>query len=315
MSEEGDIPPTYRPGTLTAESEATVDKADPQEYSENLLGQNFIERATDLATKGRRYVEDPSDAPEDVEVEQGPQGGYYYETGSSGDDPDVGDDTPDTADGETLWEAELATNYSEGDNIVVDTERVGEIEGTIPEGGLDFLEYDELIIQDTQGQEHTIPVGDIQGLEQQGGGDGEAVDTDRGLGETEVADAVSEGVVDLRAEDEIPQEAANEMAEELAANLDSDPDATDVYGVMTNWMEEEGIAEQVSMATAEGLAEEIRDNLRERNKAEEEKGADPKDEDVQEAAEYLAQELGGDVEPGDVVDAVQSDRRVQPDDE
>lgn len=314
MSEDEDIPIAYKPGTLTGESEATVDKADAEEYSENLLGQNFIERATEVATKGRRYVEDPSDAPEDVEVEQGPQGGYYYETGSSGDEG--GSEDSNTADGETLWEAELATNYNEGDNVVVDTERVGEIEGTIPEGGLDFLEYDELIIEDTQGNDHVIPTGDIQGIEPRGGsGEGEAVDTDQGLGETEALDAISEGVVDLRAEDEIPQEAADEMAEELAANLDSEPDATDVYGVMTNWLEEEGLAEQVSMATAEGLAEEIRDNLRANAEWEEEKGADPKDEDVQEAAEYLAQELGGDVEPNDVLDAVQTNRRVQPDDE
>jgi len=214
MSEEEDISPAFKPGSLSGESEATVDKADPQVYSENLLGQNFIERATELV-KDRRYVEDPSDAPEDVEVEQGPQGGYYYETGSSGDDPDVADDTPDTADGETLWEAELATNYEEGDEVVVDTERVGELEGRIPEGGLDFLEYDELILETNDGKEHTIPVGDIQGLEPQG----------------------------------------------------------------------------------------------------EEKGADPKDPDMQEAAEYLAQELGGDVEPQDVLDAVQTHRRVQPDDE
>lgn len=37
--------------------------------------------------KGRRYVDDPSEAPEGVEVQEGPQGGYFYETdGASGDD-------------------------------------------------------------------------------------------------------------------------------------------------------------------------------------------------------------------------------------
>lgn len=184
-----------------------------KEYIKNLFGEKFKESAEVI--KDRRYVEDPSDAPEGVNVEQGPQGGYYYETGSSGDDSDVDDNTPDTADGETLWEAELATNYEEGDEVVVDTERVGEIEGRIPQGGLDFLEYDELIIEDGDGNEHSIPTGDIQGLEEKG----------------------------------------------------------------------------------------------------ESKGADPKDPDMREAAEYLAQELGGDVEPEDVLDAVQTHRRVQPDDE
>lgn len=238
MSEEEDIPITYKPGTLSGKSEPSVDKADTEEYSENLLGRKFIERATEVA-KDRRYVDDPSDAPDDVDVEQGPQGGHYYETGSSGDE-EGSNNTPNTSDGETLWEAELATNYDEGDSVVVDTERVGEIEGTIPEGGLDFLEYDELVVEDTEGTEHIIPTEEIQGLESQGG-----------------------------KADKRMREVMDELRE-----VDS---------------------EQLSRG--------------------DEKGADPKNEDVEEAAEYLAQELGGDVEPGDVVDAVQTDHRVQPDDE
>ena len=32
-------------------------------------------------TKAKEYISDPSKAPEEVKVEQGPRGGYYYETG------------------------------------------------------------------------------------------------------------------------------------------------------------------------------------------------------------------------------------------
>lgn len=38
-----------------------------------------------LTEKARRYVDDPSEAPEDVEVQEGPQGGLYYETDSTGE--------------------------------------------------------------------------------------------------------------------------------------------------------------------------------------------------------------------------------------
>lgn len=48
--------------------------------------------AEELARKARRYVESPSDAPEGVNIEEGPQGGYYYETGENGSE---GDDESD----------------------------------------------------------------------------------------------------------------------------------------------------------------------------------------------------------------------------
>lgn len=38
--------------------------------------------------KGRRYIDDPDDAPDDVEVQEGPEGGYYFETDDGGDEED-----------------------------------------------------------------------------------------------------------------------------------------------------------------------------------------------------------------------------------
>lgn len=52
----------------------------------------YITGSVALVLKGRRYIDDPSDAPEDVEVEEGPQGGYYYETGDGDGGGDGGDD-------------------------------------------------------------------------------------------------------------------------------------------------------------------------------------------------------------------------------
>lgn len=42
---------------------------------------NTIARAQGYTEKGRRYVDDPSEAPDDANVQQGPSGGFYYETG------------------------------------------------------------------------------------------------------------------------------------------------------------------------------------------------------------------------------------------
>lgn len=48
--------------------------------------------------KGRVYVEDPSAAPDDVQVQEGDQGGYFYETDGSSSSADGdgggGDDSP-----------------------------------------------------------------------------------------------------------------------------------------------------------------------------------------------------------------------------
>ena len=56
-------------------------------YIEELWNRNL--------NKGRRYVSDPSEAPDDVNVQQGEQGGYYYETGGASDS-----DVPNDAEGE-----------------------------------------------------------------------------------------------------------------------------------------------------------------------------------------------------------------------
>lgn len=56
--------------------------------------------------KGRRYINDPSEAPEGVEVHQGDQGGYYYETtGGSGEEGSEGGEVPGPID-EMGWDYE-----------------------------------------------------------------------------------------------------------------------------------------------------------------------------------------------------------------
>ena len=55
----------------------------------------------DKLTKGRRYISDPSEAPEGANVQQGPQGGYWYDTGSveGGGDDSTADDVDGGGDG------------------------------------------------------------------------------------------------------------------------------------------------------------------------------------------------------------------------
>jgi len=53
------------------------------------------ERITDIVKVSldkRTYISDPSDAPEGANVEQGPQGGYYYEQGHTTESDDSGSD-------------------------------------------------------------------------------------------------------------------------------------------------------------------------------------------------------------------------------
>lgn len=45
---------------------------------------HVAERAIETLDKARRYVDDPSEAPEDADVQEGERGGYFYET-ESGD--------------------------------------------------------------------------------------------------------------------------------------------------------------------------------------------------------------------------------------
>lgn len=45
--------------------------------------EDLLEKMREIS-KGRRYISDPSEAPEDAEVHEGPQGGYYIETEGSG---------------------------------------------------------------------------------------------------------------------------------------------------------------------------------------------------------------------------------------
>lgn len=128
------------------------------EYFREAVGEFILRKAH---RKARRYVSDPSDAPDDADVQEGPQGGYYYETEGGGtaeaDETDSGGGEP------TLWEAELDIVYDEGDEIAVDTERGGEVSGKILEYN---PEYDELILETDQGEEALIPTNDITNIDE-----------------------------------------------------------------------------------------------------------------------------------------------------
>lgn len=121
-----------------------------KEYFEKAVG-SLITR------KARRYVSDPSEAPEDAEVEEGPQGGYYYETEGE-DEPAASQDpadVPDDADARQHLE-EIDTSLSRDQWVTVDTENVGEIRGTI-----DNVTESSIRITDENGQERGIPAEDI----------------------------------------------------------------------------------------------------------------------------------------------------------
>jgi hypothetical protein len=55
------------------------------------------------------------------------------------------------------------TKYSDGDEITVDTEKVGEVSGDIVD--TEFIEYGDVIIKDVDGNEHVIPVDEINSVE------------------------------------------------------------------------------------------------------------------------------------------------------
>lgn len=73
---------------LTKDDDEDVDKDSVKRAAHEALGETM---------KGRRYIDDPSEAPEDAEVHEGDRGGMYYETegtdrDTDGVDPDQGPD-------------------------------------------------------------------------------------------------------------------------------------------------------------------------------------------------------------------------------
>lgn len=69
------------------------DELEDFEFSKD-TSPKYITDVVGRVAKARRYVSDPSDAPEGVEVEEGPQGGYFYETGGTGE-ADIRDEPED----------------------------------------------------------------------------------------------------------------------------------------------------------------------------------------------------------------------------
>lgn len=110
---------------------------------------NTIERT--VISKARRYVDNPNDAPEGVEVQEGPQGGYYYETES---EIDVGGPHPDAEMDETI--EHIYDTFSPKNWITVNTKRQGPIRGTI-----DGVDTSSLQLTDTDGNQLGIPAEEI----------------------------------------------------------------------------------------------------------------------------------------------------------
>jgi hypothetical protein len=71
----GEVEPGDDSGEVSMSVEETIDAG---------LERAFSEGSTDFR-KGRRYIDDESEAPEDATVQEGSQGGLYYETGGGED--------------------------------------------------------------------------------------------------------------------------------------------------------------------------------------------------------------------------------------
>lgn len=59
---------------------------------------DYIRKALkDTLSKGRVYVDSPEDAPDDASVEEGPEGGYYYESEGGSSEPSDSEDEGEAA--------------------------------------------------------------------------------------------------------------------------------------------------------------------------------------------------------------------------
>lgn len=84
---------------------------------------HIAEDLTYIAEKGRRYIDDPSEAPEDVQVEEGPKGGLYYDTEGTSTQETAPDDTTGIFDGVEFTDV-TRIEEEEGDVVLLsDAER------------------------------------------------------------------------------------------------------------------------------------------------------------------------------------------------
>lgn len=120
-----------------------------EDYIRDLVESEAIEKNTLREEKGRRYISDPSEAPEGADVQQGEQGGYYYETENTAA---AGDEMPAPA-GEVPG-AESGNMGEEEFN-----QRVEEVTGQMGEA-IDAFE-DEAVVAGEQVAEEMIGQGEM----------------------------------------------------------------------------------------------------------------------------------------------------------
>lgn len=76
-----------------------------------------------IVSKERVYINDPSEAPEDAQVEEGPHGGYYYETGGGSGGGDDGGDGGGGLEDTGLGYEELIPDGGDGPGNIEQVER------------------------------------------------------------------------------------------------------------------------------------------------------------------------------------------------
>lgn len=88
---EEDVPIDDTGRVVRLASELPAEFAIQVERADEMDKDNIAQELTSFVGKGRRYISDPTDAPDDVEVQEGPQGGLYYETQGPSTDADMSD--------------------------------------------------------------------------------------------------------------------------------------------------------------------------------------------------------------------------------
>lgn len=313
---------------------------DAQEYTSEAVG-NYLLRMAE--GKARRYITDPSEAPEGADVEEGPQGGLYYDTESLGPDGEdsgevttpAGGSMPDAQEAvaEAVVGNQLETNFESQEQAAELADHLAEnLPENLPEGAAESTVYDEMsswlneqgIAENFEVEEAENLAADIaetwssdegsdtstDTLRDVSPGETVSLATDKGTvtvtveeldenvtgtsdsilyGETrdgtrvgipseDVRSVVSEGagspgtddpmeetvingVFDAWADNQVGIRTAEDMAAHLTENLDEDPSKPDVYDAVSNFLNEEGIAERVSENTVTDMVDYIHENL------------------------------------------------------
>ncbi|AGM11636.1 hypothetical protein HCTV5_26 [Halovirus HCTV-5] len=115
--------------------------------------------------KGRVYVDDPSQAPDDANVQQGDQGGYFYETdGGSSGSGDGGDSEDSGMSGSEFVEG-INRYWGEEDGDSVVTLESGE---KVSGKTVMTTNGARIRIVDEDGESQTFSPGEVQNVETEG---------------------------------------------------------------------------------------------------------------------------------------------------